>query len=300
MDLNQMFLFVRVVQAGGFSAAARQLGVPKSTLSRKVSELEERLGARLLQRTTRKLGLTDAGRIYFDHAIRAVAEADDAEQAVARMHASPRGLLRVTAPLSFVMLGPIVSEYLRTYEDVEVELVCSDRNVDLIEERFDVAIRAGRLKDSTLIARSLGSFRRVLVTSPAYKKRHGVPKAPLELQGHACITLGVGPNPSVWTLERGTKRVEVRVEARLSANELAVLHAAALDGVGIAWMPEFICAEDLRQRRLLHVLPEWSSAATPVHALYPTARHLSPKVAAFIDLVRERMTLHADAAGGRQ
>src|SRR6185312_6850336 len=134
MDLNQMFLFVRVVQAGSFSAASRALGVPKSTLSRKVSELEERLGSRLLQRTTRKLGLTDAGRIYFDHAARVVAEAHEAEHAVARMEAAPRGLLRVTAPMSFAMLAPIVAEYLGTYPDVQVDLVNTDRTIDLVQE----------------------------------------------------------------------------------------------------------------------------------------------------------------------
>lgn len=286
-----MFLFVRVVQAGGFSAAARQLSMPKSTLSRKVSELEERLGARLLQRTTRKLGLTDAGRIYYDHAARLVADAQIAEQAVGHTQASPRGLLRVTAPLSFGMLAPIVSDFLETYPDVQVELVCADRNVDLVEENFDLAIRAGVLKDSTLVARGLGFLKRVVVASPAYCKKHGTPKTPADLEKHVCIAFGAGPTPSLWTLESGTKRVEIRITPRLTVNDLEIMRTVATRAIGIAWMPTFMCAEDLRARRLVQLMPEWCGAATPVHAVYPTARHLSPKVAAFIELLRERIAL---------
>lgn len=286
-----MFLFVRIVQAGGFSAASRQLAVPKSTLSRKVSELEESLGARLLQRTTRKLGLTDAGRIYYDHAVRIVADAQIAEEAVRHMQAAPRGLLRVTAPLSFVMLAPIVSAFLRKYPDVQIDLVCSDRTVDLVEERFDVAIRTGALRDSSLVARSLGALRRVVVAAPAYCKAHGTPRTPADLEKHACIAFAAGASPNVWPLESGGRRIEVRVASRLTVNDLDIMRAAAIDALGIAWMPEFVCAEDIRARRLRHLLPEWRSAETPVHAVYPTARHLSPKVAAFIDLVRDRIEL---------
>ena len=286
-----MFLFVRVVQAGGFSAAARQLAVPKSTLSRKVAELEERLGVRLLQRTTRKLGLTDAGRTYYDQAARIVADAQVAEQAVGHMQAAPRGLLRVTAPLSFTMLGPIVSEYLRKYRDVQIDLVCSDRTFNLVEDGFDVAIRAGQLADSSLVARSLGAIKRVVVAAPGYCKEHGTPQTPADLEKHACLVFAAGAAPNVWALESDGKRIEVRVTARLTVNELEIIRAAALDGIGIAWMPEFVCAEDIRKRRLRHVLCEWRSAETPLHAVYPTARHLSPKVATFIDLVRARLKL---------
>jgi DNA-binding transcriptional LysR family regulator len=292
VDLNQMFLFVRVVQAGGFSAAARQLAVPKSTLSRKVSELEGRLGARLLQRTTRRLGLTDAGRIYYERAVRVVADAQEAEQAVGHVQAAPRGLLRVTTPLSFAIVAPIVSEYLRRYRDAQIDLVCSDRLVDLVEEGFDVALRAGRLADSTLVARSLGILERVVVASPAYCKARGVPRAPADLQQHACIALGVGATPRVWTLEREGERVEVQVAPRLTVNDLEIMRAATLEGIGVAWIPEFACAEDLRGRRLRRLLPDWCSAQTPLHAVYPTARHLSPKVTAFVDLVRDRLRLH--------
>jgi DNA-binding transcriptional LysR family regulator len=292
VDLNQLFLFVRVVQAGGFSAAARQLAVPKSTLSRKVAELEERLGARLLQRTTRKLGLTDAGRIYYEHATRVVAEAQEAEQAVGHMQAAPRGLLRVTAPLSFaILLGPIVSEYLKQHGDVQVDLVCTDRNVHLVEEGFDVAIRAGALADSSLVARSLGALKRVIVAAPDYCKQRGTPQAPADLEKHACITFGAGATPNVWALKSGGKRTDIRISPRLVVNDLEIMRAAALDGIGIAWIAGFVCVEDIRKRRLRHVLPGWGSEETPLHAVYPTARHLSPKVAAFIELVGARLRL---------
>ena len=154
MDLNELLVFTRVVQSGSFTAAAKQLDMPKSSVSRKVSELKDRIGARLLQRTTRQLGLTDAGRIYFEYSARIVAQIEEADQAVNRMQSTPRGLLRVTAPLSFAMLGPIVAEFLERYGDVQVELMCTDRAVDLIEEGFDLAIRAGKLEDSTLVARN--------------------------------------------------------------------------------------------------------------------------------------------------
>lgn len=291
MDLNQLAVFVRVVQAGSFSSAARQLGMPKSTLSRKVSELEERLGARLLQRTTRKLGLTDAGRIYFDHAARIVGDVQIAEQAVGHMQAAPRGLLRVTTPLSFAVLAPLVSAFVKKYPDVQLDVVCADRRVDLVDEGFDVAIRTGVLQDSTLVARSLGSFKRVVVATPDYCKKHGTPKTPADLEKHACITFGAGISPNTWVLGSGDERVEVRVTPRLTVNDLDILRTAALDGVGIAFVPEFGCAEAVRKKRLRHILPEWCSAETPLHAVYPTARHLSPKVSAFIDLVRDQIDL---------
>jgi DNA-binding transcriptional LysR family regulator len=293
MELNQIQVFVRVVQAGSFSAAARQLATPKSTISRRISELEQQVGARLLQRTTRKLGLTDAGRIFHEHALRIVAEVEEASHAVGRTQAAPRGLLRATAPLSFGMLGPIVAEYLRAHPEVEVEMVCTDRRVDLVEERFDVAIRAGRLADSSLVARPLGSMKRVVVAAPGYCKEHGTPRTPADLAKHAGIVFGAGPSPAdVWSLESGGRRAEVRITPRLAVNDFEIMRAAALGGVGIALIAEFVCAEDVRKGRLRHVIPAWRSAETPVHALYPTARHLSPKVAAFVELVRKRLQLH--------
>jgi DNA-binding transcriptional LysR family regulator len=291
LELAGIRVFLHVVQSGSFSGAARQLAMPKSTVSRKISELEARVGARLLQRTTRKLGLTDVGRIFYEHAVRIAAEVDEAAQAVGQMQAAPRGLLRVTAPLSFGMLGPIVAEYLRKHAEVQVELLCTDRQVDLVEERFDVAIRAGKLADSSLTARVIGTIKRVLVAAPQYCKHRGTPRTPAELEQHACLVFGAGTAPNVWTLESGGKSASVHVVPRLSINDPEVLRGVALAGSGIALMPEFVCAEDIKQKLLRRVLPDWCSASMPVHAVYPTARLLSPKAAAFIELMRKRFTL---------
>jgi DNA-binding transcriptional LysR family regulator len=287
MDLNEIVVFARVVQAGSFSAAARQLGMPKSTVSRKVAELEDRLDTRLLQRTTRKLRLTDAGRTYYDHSARIVAELEEADRAMSQIQSVPRGLLRVTAPLRFTSLGPVLVRALEKYPELELDLYCTDRTVDIIEEGFDLAIRAGPLGDSSLIARSLGTIRRVVVAAPDYCKQHGTPKVPADLAKHACLVFGAGTNPDLWVLHAGGKRAEVKVRARATINDFEILSEAARASLGIAWMPESSVAEDLDKGRLRRVLPNWSSAETPVHALYPSTRHLSPKVAAFLEVLRQ-------------
>lgn len=289
IDLNQFLIFVRVIQAGSLSEAARRLNVPKSTVSRKVSELEERMGERLIQRTTRKLSLTEAGRVLFERVGPAMSDIEEAESTVLGMRGTPRGLLRVAAPMSFSKLGPIVAEYLVRHPDAAVEMVCSDRRVDLVEERFDVAIRAGALVDSTLVARNLGKAKFMLVVAPEYSKHHGVPKTPAELTSHACVTFSGGVAPHVWTLESKSKRVEIRIKPRLTVNDMEIARDAALAGVGIACLPEIFCGDDVRARRLLHVLVDWSAGEVPMHALYPTRRHLSPKVVAFVDLLAQRL-----------
>lgn len=289
VDLSQILVFARVAECGSFSAAARLLGMPKSTVSRKVSELEERLGARLVQRTTRKLSLTDAGRTYHRHAARIIAELEDADAAVSQMQAEPRGLLRVTAPLSFSMLGPMIADYMTQHPRVQVHLVCTDRVVDLVEEGFDLAIRAGRLADSSLIARPLGTLRWVLVAAPEYCNQHGMPRTPQDVERHAGITFGSGPTPNLWTLHAGDKKASVRVTPRLTVNEVDIMRDAARAGIGVAMLPDYACAADVQSGALRRLLPSWHSTEVPVQAVYPTARHLSPKVAAFIALLSARL-----------
>ena len=290
MDLNEILVFARVVQAGSFTSAAAELGMPKSTVSRKVSDLEERLKSRLLQRTTRKLSLTDVGRTYYDYCARIVGEIEDGERAVSRLQESPRGLLRVTAPVNVAFLGPIVSDYLKRYPEVRLDLLCTGRAVDLVEERFDVAIRAGTLADSTLIARSLGSARWFLVATPAYLKRRGRPRSPDDLKKHDCLLFGAGIDNAGVRLENADTSVQVAVSARLMVTDMDVLHAVAAAGLGIALLPASVCAEDLRARRLERVLPDWNAPSTPVHVVYPSTRHLSPKVKTFVEHLHERMT----------
>jgi len=290
VDLNELLVFARVVQAGSFTTAATQLAMPKSTVSRKVSELEERLKARLLQRTTRKLSLTDAGRTYYDYCARIVGEIEDAERAVSSLQAIPRGILRVTAPVNVAFLGPIVSDYLKRYPEVRIDLFCTGRLVDLVEERFDLGIRAGLLGDSTLIARSLGSVKWFLVAAPAYLKKRGRPRSPDDLKKHDCLLFGVGIENAGLRLENAASSAQIALSARLMVSDMDVLHAVATAGQGIALLPSFRCLDELRAHRLERVLPDWNAPSTPMHVMYPSTRHVSPKVKTFVDHLQERMT----------
>jgi DNA-binding transcriptional LysR family regulator len=289
-DLNDILVFARVVQTGSFTAAARALQMPKSTVSRKITDLEQRLGVRLLQRTTRTLSLTDEGRTYHDFCARIVDEIDEAELAVGRLRAVPRGPLRVTTPLNFGFMGSIVADFAKDNPEVSLEIVSTDRVVSLVEERFDVAVRAASLGDSTLIARPLGEIRRIAVASPAYVKRRGRPREPADVAEHDCLAFGAGATPTLWRFEKGAASVDVTVKPRLVINDFEVLADAALAGLGIAMLPIFRCAGELRERRLERVLKEWRSPRVVIHAVYPTARYLSPKVRAFVEHLQRRFT----------
>jgi len=290
MDLNEMVVFARVVQARSFTAAARTLGMPKSTVSRKVAELEDRLDVRLLQRTTRKLSLTDVGRTYYEYCARIAGEVDDAERAVADLHATPRGLLRVTAGLNAAYLGPIVADYMKRNPHVQVELLCTGRAVDLVEERFDVGIRAGALPDSSLIARPLGRATWFLVATPGYLKKRGRPKTPDDLKKHDCLFFGAGSTTFPLRLERDQELAQLALPARLLVSDFDIVFAAATAGLGIALLPGFRCVDALRARELERVLREWEPPVTPIHAVYPSTRHLSPKVKSFVDHLHAKMT----------
>jgi DNA-binding transcriptional LysR family regulator len=290
MDLNELVVFARVVEAGSFTAAAAALEMPKSTVSRKVTELEARLGARLLQRTTRKLNLTDAGTAYYSYCARIVAEIEEAEHAVGRLLEVPRGRLRVTTPLNFAFLGPILTSFARRYPEVLFDVHSTDRVVDLVEEGFDIAIRAGRLADSTLVARPLGRVARIVVASPRYLKKRGRPRTPRDLANHEALVFGAGSTPSTWQLVAGAATIEVPVKPRLVVNDFEILLQAARADLGVAMLPPFVGAEDVRAHGLEHVLEEWASPPAIVHAVYPSTRHLSPKVKAFVDHLREQFT----------
>lgn len=290
MDVNEMVVFARVVQAGSFTTAAAKLGMPKSTVSRKVSELEERLKSRLLQRTTRKLSLTDAGRTYYDYCARIAVEIEDAERAVSRLRETPRGLLRVTAPINVEFLGPIIADFLKRYPEIRLDLLCTARAVDLVEEGFDVAIRAGALADSTLIARTLGNTPWHLVATPGYLKKQGRPRSPEDLKKHDCLFFGGGRNPVELRLEKGDVSVQLALFARLIVSDMAILQAVATAGLGIAILPAMRSVQELATGRLKRVLPEWNPPSTPVHVVYPSSRHLSPIVKTFVDHLQERMS----------
>lgn len=297
VDLNEIVVYTRIVQLGSFSKAAASLGLPKSTVSRRIAQLEARVGARLLQRTTRRLATTDVGRIYYEHCARVVAELEEAQLAVAQLQSTPRGLLRVTVPLGFAVLGPVLTEFLGRYPEVQVELLATDRRVDLVEERFDLAIRAGVLADSGHVARRLGVVRRILVAAPSALARMGELREPTELERHAALVFA--PEGNTWRLASGhgaaAKTVEVALRARLVANDYDMLRTVACAGYGVALLPEFQCAEELRAGSLVRLLAPWSAPEVPVVALYPSTRHLPPKVLALLELLRERLKLGASA-----
>lgn len=283
MDLNALQVFVKVVQTGSFTAAAQALSMPKSTVSQRVSELEERLGARLLQRTTRRLSLTDQGRVYYDHCARIFVELEEADRAVTSLQQKPRGLLRITVPASSQFLAPVLTEFMQRCGGVQLDVLCTDRMVNLVEESFDVAIRAGALSDSTLMARPLGKVHFLLVASPRYLKKRGRPRSPHDLAKHDSLVFNVGPQPKVWRLAQGGETREISLTPSLSVNDLDVLYDAALGGLGVALLPAYRCLDEIRAKRLERVLSEWDAPSEPMHALYPSGRHLSSKVKAMLD-----------------
>lgn len=282
--------FTAVVDCGGFSAAAERLGLSKSAVSKQVSRLEERLGARLLNRTTRRLALTEAGQAFHQHALRILAEAEEAELAVSQLHASPRGLLRVSVPMSFGIqhLGPVLCPFLERYPDLTLEAAYDDRLVDLVAEGFDVAVRIARLADSSMIARKIAPCRRVAVASPDYVARRGMPRHPAELAGHETLLYTLQTTANTWTLvHTDGSRADVTLSGRLRVNNGDALRAAAVAGLGIIVTPTFIVGADLAAGRLVRVLPEWEADPIHVYAVYPPGRHLSVKVRAFVDFLAE-------------
>ena len=289
IDLNDIALFVAVAEDKSFTVAARRLGLPKSTLSRRITGLEEQLGARLLQRTTRQVKLTDVGDAFFERCSQIVADAEDARQAVMQLQQHPRGRLRVTAPPLFAeaYLAEVLATFGARHPEVRVELVVTDRLVDLVEEGFDLAIRAGRLPDSSLIARKLGPSGLVLVASPEYLAARGTPQRPVDLAEHDCLVFGLPPGPHVWRFEGARGTQTVAVTPKLLANSFGVTRAVAQAGLGVAILPTFMAAADMQSGRLVRVLPGHEPPEGAIWAVYPSNRHLSAKVRALVDTLAD-------------
>jgi len=290
-DPDATRVFVQVVESKTFRAAARALGMPKSTVSFRVAALENQLGVRLLERTTRRLRLTDAGALYHQGAQAALETLQEAERALSERKAAPSGRLCVTATLEGgqFMLAPVFAEYARRYPAVELEVMLTDRRVDLIEEGIDVAIRGGTLPDSSFIARRLPSLGVMgCYASSEYLKAHGVPERPRELAHHACLVMTSQSEPLLWQFEVNGKVSAVRVVPRARANSFVVLAEFARAGLGIARMPGNIAQAAGKGRALRPVLEAFRPKnAGGLHAIYPSARHLSPKVRALIELLEE-------------
>ena len=284
-------VFIAVVDAGSFTAAAGKLGVTKSAISRRVSDLEEELGVRLLQRTTRTLSLTEAGERYLEYARRALQEAEAAEDAATALQDSPRGRLRIGSPMSFgrLFVARAIPTFLARYSDVAVDVTMDDRVLDLVSGGFDLAIRIGNLAESSLIARKLAPSRQVLCASPAYLARREPLQAPHDLLEHDCLRYAYFSQGNEWALIRGDEHHEIRVSGRYQVNNSEALREAAVQGTGIARIPLFIVADDLRAGRLRRVLPDYEMPAQHIYAVWPERAYMPQKVRVFLDFLIDRI-----------
>jgi DNA-binding transcriptional LysR family regulator len=292
--LTAMAAFVRVVEKGGFTAAAEDLRLSRAMVSKHVQDLETHLGARLLNRTTRKLSLTEAGRVYYDRSTELLAELAETEEAVGELQAKPRGRLRANAPVSFgsLHLAAAIAGYMAAYPDVAVELILNDRIVDLVEEGYDVAVRIARLADSSLIARRLAPCRLVVCASPGYLKRRGRPERPTDLGQHNCLGYSYSAAGDEWRFDGPDGSTSVQLKGTLQANNGDALCAAAVAGGGIAILPTFITGSDIISGRLIPILTQYQIPEAAIYAVYPPGRHLSPKVRSFVDFLVPRFGDH--------
>lgn len=292
MDMvGAMITFARVVETNSFSEAARRLDMSKSAVSKQVARLEDRLGVRLLNRTTRRISATEVGLALYERCARIAQEVEAAELAVTRHQEVPRGQLKINAPVSFghLQVAPALPEFLDTYPDLSIDLTLNDRFVDLVDEGFDLAIRVARLQDSSLIARRLAPARRATVASPAYLDRHGRPRAPADLGGHRLLAYSYLAGPQEWRFTDSDGATQsIRLEARLLVNNGDAIRSACLAGGGIAVLPTFLIANDLAEGRLVRILPEHDHEFGGIYAIWPHSRHLSPKVRVFVDFLAKR------------
>jgi DNA-binding transcriptional LysR family regulator len=283
--------FVQVAETNSFSEAARRLRTSKSVISRQVSSLEAELGARLFHRTTRSLTMTEAGQGYFGRVGQILADLAEANLAVTQLQSAPRGTLRINAPMSFgfLHLARALPDFMARYPEVELDVSMTDRFVDLVDEGFDLAVRIAALQDSSLIARRLAPIRLVVCASPDYLKQHGTPLMPQDLRTHACIVNSNIPSAREWKfLGADGKPLSVKVESQIAINNGDALRVAALGGLGLTILPTFIVGRDLQAGALVSVLSDYLAQPLGLHAVYPHARHLSPKVRAFVDFLAER------------
>ncbi len=284
-DLDEILIFVNVAQAGSFSLAAKILQLPISTVSRKVSNLEKRVGVILIQRTTRKLRLTREGQQFYASCVVHISGIEEAEAGLTQTRNEPAGLLRITIPValgrgSFI---DFISDYMHSHPQVHIDLVATNQFLDLVTENIDIAIRFGILKDSSAIAKQLGWSRRLIVASPDYLQTEGAPQQPKDLQQHRCVLFKSNGEEAEWDLVNEKRRSRVKVSGTVFGSDFNLVNEFALRGHGIALLPELYCSEAIKTGRLMQVLPQWSSMPTPVHAVYLNKKYLSPKIRLFLE-----------------
>jgi DNA-binding transcriptional LysR family regulator len=289
---EDMRLFCQVMESGSFTAAAEHLGLSKQFVSRRLIQLEERLGVRLLNRSTRRLDVTPLGQSYYESALRLLSEVEQVEQGIAGQNTDPRGTIRLSAPLSFAMahLGSLLPLFLQRHPHVSVEVDLSDRPVDLISEGYDLVLRIGTLEDSTLIARRIASVQRVYCASPDYLARRGTPQTPEDLAEHACLPYGHSRQVQ-WRFRVKGKPLVLNVSGRMRVNNGELLRDSAIAGLGVTYLPTFIVAQALKEGRLVTLLEDFAPEALALSAVFPQHRQSSRPVQAFIEFLRENLTL---------
>ncbi|MEH2257103.1 LysR family transcriptional regulator [Nostoc sp.] len=291
-DLNAVLVFLKVAEQGGFVAAARSLDLPKSTVSVKVNELEQRLKVRLFHRTTRRVSLTEEGRLYYENCLPILDALHDGDDAIASLQGHPQGIMRVTATVLFVqsIIAPNLPEFLLTYPDIQVILHATTEYKDIVKEGYDLAIRIGELHDSSLIVRRISTDRMKLFASATYLKTAGEPTAIADLTSHALLCMAHRQNNVTWTLHNQQQEtVTLSFRPRLLSNDVAPIYQAIVAGVGIGLLPEFLFQQKLQGGDIVNVLPQWSLAPVPINALYPSRKYIPTKVKVFLEFLEQKM-----------
>lgn len=298
MELIDIQVFAKISELMSVSAAAQVLGIPKSTASRSLTRLEKHLGVALIYRTNRKVSLTETGLLFVEEARRILLDIQEAEQKVGQIRHTPRGLLRVSAPVTpgQWMIAPLIADYLTRYPEMQVSLELTSHKIEPMTDQFDIVIRTGTLEDSGLIARKLGTAKLKLVATPTYLQSRGTPAAPQELANHVLLDKFVGTVD--WAMNNGSESESVRVNVSFTANDTSSIRTVVLGGLGIGWLPDYLCRDDLESGRLVHVLPRWNRGNRDIYAVFSRHRTVSPKVRSFIDFLSERFKDFGDTQAG--
>lgn len=290
-QITALRVFRTVVEQGSFAAAARRMKLSPAAISKNIAELETHLGARLLNRTTRRMSLTEPGQRYYDQIARILDDLAEADHSLGPLQRQPSGLLRVSAPMTFTLtrLSAAIPDFLARHPDLSLDLQLDDRRVDIVQEGFDLAIRGSdRLEDSSLIARRLMTLHHVICASPGYFARHGKPRVPQDLRAHDCIRFTLSGHVSEWEFTRGAETVRVPIDGRYRVTSGLAIRDALLAGFGLNLIPRQYVAEDIRAGRLVTALDDWTPVQTVMHAIYPSRRYLLPKVRAFVEFLVEK------------
>lgn len=290
-NYNDMSLFARVVDAGSFTAAAEITQIPKSTISRRIAILEESLSANLLERTTRKLRLTEVGSIYYQHCRRMIEEAETAEISVSQLIGKPKGILQINSSVTIGqhLLGPLLAEFLLTYPDIDIQLLTTNRLVHLIDEGFDLVIRVGALADSSLISKYLGSTRLKCYAGLGYLDEMGEPKVPEHLIKHRCISMSNNLQKISWQLEnKKNKIIDIPIKNKVVVYDFTILRNLVISNTGIGMLPKYLLKDKHFSSNVQKILPSWSSPNIELHAIYPSRKGMTPKLRVFLDFISKK------------